>query len=236
MRHARFVSTLRRAIGAAAVVVVGAPVLHAQALSPVRTDSAAVAGAKADSVRRPYTAADIAFMEGMIDHHAQALTMARWAPTHGASDAVQTLCARIINAQQDEIHYMQQWLLDRGLTVPEVMQSGEVRTPSHGASGSMAGMDMPGMADHTLMPGMLTPAQLDTLDHARGADFDRLFLRFMIQHHTGAVGMVKDLFATEGAGQDEIVFKLATDINVDQTTEIARMRKMLVEATLGISY
>jgi uncharacterized protein (DUF305 family) len=238
MRHDRFVSTVRRAPLAAAALLLCAPALRAQAIAPVRTDSASVAQARADSVRRPYTAADIAFMEGMIHHHAQALIMARMAPSHGASDAVKTLCARIINAQQDEIHFMQQWLLDRGQVVPTVTQSGEVRTPSSdGAmSRSMPGMDMSGAADHTLMPGMLTPAQLDTLDHARGPEFDRDFLRFMIQHHTGAVGMVTKLFATEGAGQDEVIFKLATDINVDQTTEINRMRKMLVEATLGISY
>lgn len=238
MRHDRLVSTVRRATIAAATLLLCAPALRAQAIAPVRTDSASVAQARADSMRRPYTAADIAFMEGMIHHHAQALIMARMAPSHGASDAVKTLCARIINAQQDEIHFMQQWLLDRGQVVPTVTQSGEVRTPSSdGAmSGSMPGMDMSGAADHTLMPGMLTPAQLDTLDQARGPDFDRDFLRFMIQHHTGAVGMVTKLFATEGAGQDEVIFKLATDINVDQTTEINRMRKMLVEATLGISY
>lgn len=241
MKYAGFVSTLRGATIAAAALIACAPALHAQTLAPVRTDSTAIAQARADSLRRPYTAADIAFMDGMIHHHAQALVMAHMAPSHGASESVRTLCARIINAQQDEIHFMQQWLLDRGQPVPEVTQSGEVIMPAKGGHGSIAGMDMPGMdmhgtADHTLMPGMLTPAQLDTLDHARGEEFDRDFLRFMIQHHTGAVGMVKTLFATEGAGQDEIIFKLATDINVDQTTEINRMRKMLVEATLGISY
>ena len=88
-------------------------------------------------------------------------------------------------------------------------------------------MKMAGMDHEMLMPGMLTAAQLKELDGARGADFDQLFLLFMMQHHQGAVTMVKDLFATRGAGQDEYIFKLATDINVDQTTEINRMAKML---------
>jgi uncharacterized protein (DUF305 family) len=95
----------------------------------------------------------------------------------------------------------------------------------------MPGMHMPG---DSLMPGMLTNAQLDTLDRARGEAFDRLFLTYMIQHHTGAVSMVQQLFSTYGAGQDETIFKMATDINVDQRTEIARMHRMLVALALGI--
>jgi uncharacterized protein (DUF305 family) len=92
---------------------------------------------------------------------------------------------------------------------------------------------MRGMPGMELMPGMLTDAQLDSLDHARGEVFDRLFLTYMIQHHTGAVQMVKQLFSTYGAGQDETIFKMATDINVDQRTEIARMHRMLVAQALG---
>lgn len=199
--------------------------VRAQALPPVRTDSEGLAQARADSVQRPYTAADIAFINGMIAHHAQAVLMGGWAPSHGASDAVRTLCARIVNAQRDEIHFMQQWLADRGLPYPR---------PNITTIPDDMSMDMPGMHSGPLMPGMLTPAQLRTLDSARGPDFDRLFLRDMIQHHRGAVSMVQDLFATYGAGQDETIFKLATDINVDQTTEIARMQKMLVESELGI--
>jgi uncharacterized protein (DUF305 family) len=191
----------------------------------VRTDSTGIARAREDSAQRPYTAADIAFMNGMIAHHAQAVLMGGWAPSHGASDAVKTLCARIVNAQRDEIHFMQQWLADRRLPIPR---------PNITAIPDDAGMDMPGMDGGPLMPGMLTPPQLRALDSARGPDFDRLFLKDMIQHHQGAVGMVKDLFATYGAGQDETIFKLATDINVDQTTEIARMQRMLVESQLGI--
>ncbi|MFI5227571.1 MAG: DUF305 domain-containing protein [Gemmatimonadales bacterium] len=217
---------------AALVNTWAAPAARAQALPPVHTDSASIAQARADSLRRPYTAADVAFMTGMIAHHAQAVVMARWAPTHGASDDVRTLCARIINAQQDEIRIMQQWLSDRRQPVPHPDFDALAARADSGTK--MPGMDMPGMNHETLMPGMLTPAQLDTLDRARGPDFDLTFLRGMIQHHRGAVAMVKSLFSTPGAAQDELTFKLASDINVDQTTEIARMQKMLIRATLGI--
>ena len=197
-----------------------------QTLPPVHTDAATIAAARADSVRRPYTTADVAFVSGMIQHHAQAIVMAKWAPTHGASADVRTLCGRIINAQLDEIHRMQQWLADRGQPVvsPQLTRDTSMR-------------DMPGMhmAGDSLMPGMLSSAQLDTLDRARGEAFDRLFLTYMIQHHTGAVSMVQQLFSTYGAGQDETIFKMATDINVDQRTEIARMHRMLVALALGIT-
>jgi uncharacterized protein (DUF305 family) len=178
-----------------------------------QSEAAAIAQAKRDSVTRPYTKADIDFMTGMIAHHAQALIMAAWAPTHGASPSVQTLCARIINAQRDEIHLMQSWLRDRGQEIPEVTPAGQFMMNGHP-------MVM-------MMAGMLTDAQLKQLDAARGPDFDRLFLTGMIQHHEGAVSMVHTLFETYGAGEDELIFKLASDINIDQTTEIARMERML---------
>jgi uncharacterized protein (DUF305 family) len=147
--------------------------------------------------------------------------MARWAPTHGASPTLLALTERIINAQQDEITLMQRWLRDRNQPVP---------------GGMPAPMKMPmdGMEHEMLMPGMLTDNQLKELDAARGTEFDRLFLTFMIQHHRGAVSMVKELFDSYGAGQDETVFKFASDVNVDQSTEIARMEKMLVSLTLGV--
>ena len=182
----------------------------------VRNDPAGIAKARADSARLPYTAADIHFMTGMISHHAQAIQMSNWAPDRGASDAIRRLTGRIINAQADEIVIMQQWLADRNQPVPEPNPAGMQMT--HG--------------EHTmthLMPGMLTEAQLAQLQKARGKEFDRLFLTFMIQHHKGAVQMVNDLFATPGAGQDEIVFKFASDVHTDQTTEIARMERMLAE-------
>ena len=182
--------------------------------SPVKSSQAAIAEARADSVRHPYTTADVQFMQGMIGHHSQAIIMAGWAPTHDASPSIRTLCERIINSQRDEIVTMQHWLADRQQMVPDG------RTPG-------MKMMMNGTEQVMLMPGMLTPAQMTELDHAKGLEFDRLFLTFMIQHHHGAVSMVHDLFETQGAGQDELVFKFASDVNVDQTTEIARMEKML---------
>ncbi len=180
----------------------------------VQGEAAAIARAKADSIRNPYTAADVRFMQGMIGHHAQAIVMATWAPTHGANSSVRTLAERIINAQQDEILTMQTWLGDRHQSVPEA-KAGPMK------------MVMNGKEQEMLMPGMLTEAQMHQLDLAKGPDFDRLFLTDMIQHHRGAVSMVKDLFGTYGAGQDEVIFKFASDVNVDQTTEIARMERML---------
>ena len=197
-----------------------APVTTAPTLSP-EAEAAAIAQARADSVRKPYTAADVEFMSHMIHHHAQAIVMSRWAPTHGASPAVQRLADRIINAQQDEIATMQSWLRDRRQRVPEATPGRVVMT-------------MGGMQHEMLMPGMLTDAQMKQLDAARGTEFDRLFLQYMIQHHKGAVSMVKELFDTYGAGIDDVVFKFASDVNVDQTTEIARMEKLLISVTLGI--
>jgi uncharacterized protein (DUF305 family) len=157
------------------------------------------------ATRYPHTQADASFMSDMITHHSQALLIAGWAPTRGAGPSVQRLAERIVSGQQDEIATMKQWLQDRGLPVPE----GHHSAHSH----------------H--MPGMLTEAQLQQLDAARGPEFDRLFLTFMIQHHRGAVAMVKELFGTPGAAQDETVFKFANDVQVDQSTEIARMERLL---------
>ncbi len=174
--------------------------------------------ARMDSARMRFTEADVHFMTGMIGHHGQALVMAALAPTHGASPSIQTLAARIINAQKDEIASMERWLRDRGQAVPELEIEGTTLRV-HGAP-------------HALhMPGMLTPEQIQELDAARGPEFDRLFLTYMIQHHQGAVTMVLDLFATDGAAQDEAAFKLASDIQVDQATEIARMKLMLESLT-----
>ncbi|HET6763097.1 MAG TPA: DUF305 domain-containing protein, partial [Longimicrobiaceae bacterium] len=166
------------------------------------------------------TPADAHFMSAMIHHHAQAIVMSRLAPDHAQNEQVKVLASRIINAQQDEIATMQQWLRDRGQPVPEA-------TP-----GPMK-MEMNGMQHDMLMPGMLTEAQMAQLDAARGPEFDRLFLTFMIQHHKGAVSMVTDLFGSYGAAQDETVFKFANDVNVDQTTEIARMQRMLAALIFG---
>ena len=192
----------------------------------------AIARARADSARLPYTKADIDFMTGMIHHHAQAITMSRMARTHGADAAVQRLTARIINAQSDEIRLMQGWLQDRNQAVPQVDSAGNVTVEMAGMAGhnmaSMPGMSMPGM-DMPAMPGMLTDAQMKELDKSRGKEYDRLFLTYMMQHHRGAVSMVRELFMSQGAGQDESIFKFANDVEVDQSTEIRRMLTMMLE-------
>ncbi len=177
--------------------------------------------ARQDSALMNVSEADVDFMTGMIGHHAQALVMSAWAPTNGANPTIRTLAARIINAQKDEIRNMQMWLRDRDRPVPEVDEGGAM----HMAEGAMQMMHG---ADHSMhMPGMLSPDQMQELEAAQGPSFDRLFLTYMIQHHQGAVTMVHDLFATDGAAQDDLIFKIASDIQVDQITEINRMKQML---------
>lgn len=151
-----------------------------------------------------FTAADAGFMQMMIVHHAQAITMAQMATTHGAGDAVLTLSQRIEISQDDEIEFMARWLRDRDQPVPTDEQ---IRTMH--------------------MPGMLTAEQLAELDAARGAEFDRLFLTFMIQHHLGAIDMVDDLFAAPGAAQESEIFRFATDVGSDQLDEIGVMEGLL---------
>jgi uncharacterized protein (DUF305 family) len=159
-------------------------------------------------------AGDVHFMQGMIPHHAQAVLIAGWAPSHGARDDVQRLCERIVVAQRDEIAMMQNWLRTKGQEVPP-------------ADAKTMKMNMGGMVHEMLMPGMLTDEQLEELDAARGSQFDRLFLQAMIKHHLGAISMVEDLEKIDGARQDEIVFRFSQDVFADQTTEIERMEKML---------
>ena len=208
-------------------------------------DSLAIARARADSMRHPYTEADVHFMTSMISHHAQAIVMASLAPSRAESQPVKTLAERVINGQRDEIRTMQQWLRDRQKPVPEPdlggaamphggMAHGSGHDSSHRAAHHPAGDSASAAAGHAShhgaghsMPGMLTDEQMARLRDARGAEFDRLFLTYMIQHHRGAVAMVEQLFGTYGAAQDETVFKFASDVNVDQITEIARMERML---------
>jgi uncharacterized protein (DUF305 family) len=170
--------------------------------------------ARVDSIRRPYTKADIEFMSGMIGHHSQAVKMAGWAPSHGASKSLQIFCGRIALGQTAEIGLMQNWLKDRNQPVPE--------PAPRGMKMSMGGQEM-----FMMMPGMLTEAQMAELDAARGVEFDRLFLTYMIQHHKGAITMVEKLNNTPGAAEDEIVFKFSNDVQADQSTEIDRMQQML---------
>lgn len=158
--------------------------------------------------------ADEEFMTGMIGHHAQAVLIAGWAPTHNASRAIQALCERIVVGQNDEIALMQRWLGEWGKPVPSADASHDM----------MPGMEHMG---HKMMPGMLTADQLNALNKAKGQEFDRLWLSAMIQHHQGALTMIKDLLATPGAARDDNVFKFVSDMNADQGIEIERMTGML---------
>jgi len=185
-----------------------------------------------ESARNRFTAADVVFMVGMIGHHAQALAMAGLVPDRSQDTSIRTLARRIDNAQRGEIQLMEQWLRSRNQPVPHWHIEGSTLVFEAGGQAPHGGHAMPGVAahaDHSGMPGMLTLAQMAELDAASGSDFDRLFLTFMIRHHQGAVEMVRVLFATDGAGQDTEVFRFASDVQVDQATEIARMERLLRE-------
>jgi uncharacterized protein (DUF305 family) len=195
--------------------------------SAVKTTAAApqpstsAGGPSATPASNAANPADVKFVTGMIHHHAQAILMAGWAESHGARPDVRVLCERIVNAQQDEIRLMQYWLREHGLPVPDGKYM-------YHPGMKMDGMDMGGGADHNmLMPGMLTQEQLEALDKARGPEFDRLFLEGMIGHHQGALDMVSELLASPGAAQDDMIYKMSSDVYADQSTEIERMGKML---------
>lgn len=159
--------------------------------------------------------ADVEFMQGMIMHHAQAVEMTALIAERTENPQVRLLVARISRSQADEMKFMKRWLVARGKPVSMEMSG-------------MPGMDMSGNAMHA-MPGMLTPEQMEALRKAKGAEFDRLFLTGMIQHHNGALVMVKDLFDTPGAGQDAELFDFATDVDSGQRAEIKIMQDMLKE-------
>jgi uncharacterized protein (DUF305 family) len=154
-------------------------------------------------------AADVQFMQGMIGHHQQAIEMTELLATRTGNDVMRKLGQRIEISQADEIRMMQRWLTVRGQTVPDLHAM-----HMHGA---------------TLMPGMLTPEEMDHLAAANGPVFDRLFLKGMIKHHGGAVTMVADLFSHAGAGQDSEIFMFASEVDADQRAEIARMGALLEE-------
>jgi uncharacterized protein (DUF305 family) len=153
-----------------------------------------------------YIGADIKFMQGMIGHHGQAVEMVALIPTRTTRPEMRLLGERIDISQTDEIKMMQDWLRARGQQVPGA------DAHRHGA---------------TLMPGMLTLEEMTRLAQAKGSEFDRLFLEGMIKHHEGALTMVKELFATPGAGQDVGIFSFANDVDIDQRMEIQRMGAML---------
>jgi len=161
----------------------------------------------------PASKADAEFMQGMIMHHAQAVEMTAMIPSHTENQDLRSLGARISRSQSDEIKFMKRWLVARGESVSKPMAD-------------MPGMDM-SHDSMPLMPGMLTPGQMEALRKAKGPEFDHLFLVGMIQHHNGAVTMVKDLFDTAGAGQDAELFDFATDVDTGQRAEIRIMENML---------
>ena len=162
----------------------------------------------------PTSPADVKFMQGMIMHHAQAVEMTALIESHTENKKLRSLGARISRSQSDEIKFMKRWLTARGEPISQPMPE-------------MHGTHMPG--HEMLMPGMLTAKQMDALKKAKGEQFDELFLRGMIQHHNGALIMVKDLFDTAGAGQDAELFNFATDVDSGQRAEIRVMQTMLGE-------
>ena len=165
------------------------------------------ADAAADLSGVQHTDADVRFMQGMIGHHAQALDMTALVPTRSRRDDMRLLSLRIELSQEDEINMMEGWLDDRGEAVPGVHDHHE-----------------PGA---TLMPGMLTAAEMSRLGEATGAAFDRLFLESMISHHEGALIMVDDLYSIAGAGQESIISAFTADVVADQRAEMDRMSGML---------
>ncbi|MGI8734129.1 MAG: DUF305 domain-containing protein [Pyrinomonadaceae bacterium] len=173
----------------------------------------------------PRSPADVRFMQGMIMHHAQAVEMTALIESHTVNKDLRSLGARISSSQSDEIKFMKRWLEARGEPISPMMPE-------------MHGMDMssPAMSDsgrHSmLMSGMLTAKQMEALKKAKGEEFDRLFLAGMIQHHNGALVMVKDLFDTAGAGQDAELFNFVTDVDSGQRAEIRIMQTMLRQKPL----
>jgi uncharacterized protein (DUF305 family) len=166
----------------------------------------------------PRSQADAEFMQGMILHHSQAVEMTGLIRSHTENKDLQSLGARISSSQSDEIRFMHRWLAARG-------------EPVSMAKPGMPGMDME-REPMALMPGMLTPEQMEALRKAKGPEFDRVFLTGMIQHHNGALTMVKDLFDTAGAGQDADLFNFATDADNTQRAEIQIMQTMLAKKSL----
>ena len=203
-----FCRTLAAAVGALATLAACASAPATRPLTPAQMVAR-------DGGIPPYTKADVAFMQGMIGHHAQAVTMAGYAEPNGASSEVRVLAGRIAVAQTDEIDFMANWLRTRKQEVPATDAMAHMHH---------AGMEMVGGG---MMPGMLSAAQMDTLSKVRGEAFDWYFLTYMIQHHRGAISMVDDLVAAKFAANDDNIFKFVSDVVADQTTEIARMELLL---------
>jgi len=194
--------------GGAAASTAGSPPLI-QPGAPGQPNREVSAAAATDLSKVGYTEADVKFMQGMIGHHQQAIEMAALLPSRTSRDDMKLLAKRIEVSQVDEIQMMQTWLRARGQTLPDPHAH-----HMHGA---------------TLMPGMLTMEEMAKLEAASGVEFDRLFLEGMIKHHGGALTMVRELFATPGAGQDGDIFAFASDVEADQQMEIDRMGAVLRE-------
>jgi len=175
--------------------------------APGEPSRVVAAAAAADLSHVGFTGADVQFMQGMISHHAQAVEMVAMIPSRTHREDMRLLGRRIDVSQADEIKMMQHWLQVRGREVPD----------AHAHH----------MHDARLMPGMLTPEEMERLTAATGEEFDRLFLEGMIKHHGGALTMVHDLFNTPGAGQEVEIFSFASDVDADQRMEIERMGAML---------
>jgi uncharacterized protein (DUF305 family) len=201
---------------------------------PAPPDSAVTAAPQP----RRHTAADVAFMQGMIGHHAQALAMTALLPARTTTPALRALAERIDVSQRDEIAAMRRWLADRGEAVPDSAAGHEAHAGHAMPTGAMPAGAMPagampagampaGAMPAGAMPGMLSPRQMAELAAARGPAFDRLFLRFMIQHHEGALAMVRQLLAAPGSGQEAQLFTFVSDVDTDQRAEIARMQALL---------
>lgn len=194
--------------------LLAAPAQGLQTSKPDAKPHATTVMLRAPGIDQPFSQADVEFMQGMIPHHAQAVKMASWAPTRGSNKQLLVLCERIVVGQADEIKLMQQWLSDRGQEVPA-------------ADAMRHKMKMGDMVHEMLMPGMMTDEEMAALEKARGKEWDRLFLIGMIKHHEGAIKMVEELLNTQGGATGDDMFKFASDVFADQSTEIEVMKQML---------
>ena len=227
----------------AALVLLGVPAARAQQVNPANAPAPIIqpgapgqrsrtVSAKKLKAAPPPLDVDIAFMQGMIHHHAQAVEMVDLLRTRGESKELEAFGEKIAISQTDEIQFMRQWLEERGK--PSAMTHGAADHMNmdhmdhmNHAPGAKSAEPLDSMAGMPPMPGMLTPEQMKALAAARGRAFDRLFLTGMIQHHKGALTMVDDLFRNPAAGQDAVLFDFATDVTNTQSAEIKLMQGML---------
>jgi uncharacterized protein (DUF305 family) len=201
-------------------LILCAPLLGACAAATATSEPPLLGATTVPPLLQPYTPADVHFMAGMIPHHAQAVRMSALVPSRSSRDDVKLMAERMRVSQVDEIALIQDWLRERGESVPA-------------ADATHHHMDHGGVQHAMLMPGMLTEEEFTRLEGATGVAFDRLFLTLMIRHHEGAMAMVNELFASPGAAQDDIVYKFASDVNADQHMEIRRMHEILAQLPGG---